>query len=112
MTYVPPFAVIKRKFSTVTLKGEMRVNNSYQEILSIIKMLLLGIPIDEKWYLNKYPDVAEAVSAGTFKSGKHHFVEEGYFEGRQPGMVEVDQNWYLKKYPDIAEGIAKGEIKS
>jgi hypothetical protein len=90
----------------------MKVNNSYDEILGILKALLLGVPVDEKWYLNKYPDVAEAVTSGKYMSAKHHFVEEGYFEGRRPGTVAVDQNWYLSQNPDVADGIAKGEIRS
>jgi hypothetical protein len=88
------------------------VNISYDEILEIIRSFLLAIPVDEVWYLNKYSDVAKAIAEGRYKSAKHHFIDEGYFEGRLPGNIVVDQNWYLAKYPDVAEGLAKGTIKS
>jgi hypothetical protein len=90
----------------------MRINNSYDELLDIVKSLLIAVPVDEEWYLKKYPDVAEAVAGGRYRSAKHHFVEEGYFEGRRPGNMAVDQNWYLTSYPDVADGIAKGNFKS
>jgi hypothetical protein len=112
LTYVPPFSAVKGKISMVTIRGQKRVNNTYEELIDIIKLLLHGVQVDESWYLGNYKDVAEAVAAGRYKSAKHHFVEEGYFEGRRPAMVDVDQNWYLAQYPDVAEGIAKGLFKS
>jgi hypothetical protein len=47
-----------------------------------------------------------------FKSPKHHFVENGYFEGRRPAQFEVDVEWYLTTYPDVADGIEAGKIVS
>ena len=71
-----------------------------------------GVAFDEKWYLTRYPDVASAVTTGIFKSGRQHFIEVGYFEGRRPREFEVDEKWYLETYPDVAEGLGKGVIKS
>ena len=110
--YIPPFKVVKGKLSFVTVNGKSRINTSYEELIEIIKLLLGGVSFDEKWYLARYPDVAEAVAAGVFSSGRHHFIEVGYFEGRFPSELEVDEKWYLATYPDIAEGIKKGKIKS
>lgn len=36
----------------------------------------------EDAYLDRYPDVAEAVKAGEFSSGRHHFEDYGKQEGR------------------------------
>ncbi len=110
--YIPPFKVLRGKLSLVTVNGKSKINNSYDELLEIIKLLLGGVSFDEKWYLTKYPDVGEAVAAGVFHSGHHHFVEVGYFEGRYPREFEVDEKWYVATYPDVAEGIKKGKIKS
>jgi hypothetical protein len=49
---------------------------------------------------------------GEFKSAKHHFVENGYFEGRRPHKFEIDEEWYLVTYPDVADGIEAGHIAS
>lgn len=42
------------------------------------------LPFDADWYLQAYPDVAEAISMGVFESAHAHFVEHGFFEGRAP----------------------------
>lgn len=52
---------------------------------------------DEKWYLNKYPDVAKNKldPAG-------HYLKYGAKEGRNPGPY-FDAKWYLSTYRDVAE---------
>jgi hypothetical protein len=112
MTYIPPFKVVCGRMTIVTVNGQNKINNSYDEFVEVIKLLLRGFAFDETWYLSKNTDVAEAVAAGTFKSGRHHFIEVGYFEGRRPCDFEVDEKWYLESYPDVADNIGKGEIKS
>ena len=42
------------------------------------------MPVDERWYLEAYPDVAESVRKGVVTSGEQHFAEDGYREGRLP----------------------------
>jgi hypothetical protein len=112
VVYVPPMSVLKRKLEIVSTKGKLRVNNEYEEFVDILKLLLRAVPVDEAWYLTRYPDVAEAVNTRIFKSAKHHFVEIGYFEGRMPCQFQVDDRWYLEKYADVAEGVRNGDIKS
>jgi hypothetical protein len=84
----------------------------YKDLLDISRLFLRGVTVDEKWYLSEYPDVAEAIGNGAFKSAKHHFVENGYFEGRRPHSFEVDEEWYLLTYPDVADGVEAGNIAS
>jgi hypothetical protein len=38
---------------------------------------------DEEWYLAQNPDVADAVAAGAFLTGRHHYALHGRSEGRQ-----------------------------
>lgn len=58
------------------------------------KIKFLGL-FDEKYYLDKYPDV---------KSSKidplDHYLYFGYREGRNPGRL-FDNNFYLNEYPDV-----------
>src|ERR1700733_13152918 len=112
MFYVPPFKTVRSRLTLVKVNGKSRVNTSYEEFVDVVKLLLRGAAFDERWYMSKYPDVAEAVRAGAFRSGRHHFIEVGYFEGRMPGEIEVDEKWYLVTYPDVAEGISKGDVQS
>jgi hypothetical protein len=83
-----------------------------EAFLSFLRTALRGIQVDEVWYRRVYPDVDSAIKDGTYKSAKHHFVENGYFEGRKPSLIVVDEKWYKAAYPDIAEGIELGDIRS
>ena len=112
MYFLPSFKVIRGRLTVVKVNGKTKINNSYDDFVEVIKLLLRGAAFDEKWYLATYTDVAEAVKTGVFKSGRHHFIEVGYFEGRRPRDFEVDEKWYLETYPDVAEGIGKGDIQS
>lgn len=109
---IPAFELLKQNLSIVTVNGQLKVNNTYDEFLDIVRLILRSVPVDEPWYLTEYPDIAEAVAAGEVKSARHHFIDSGYFEGRLPCALVVDEAWYLSEYPDVAEGIERGEIQS
>jgi hypothetical protein len=64
---------------------------------------------DEAAYLALNPDVAAAVAAGGFASGRAHYEMNGFDEGRKPFF---DEAGYLARYPDVAEAIANGGIPS
>ncbi|HXT80785.1 MAG TPA: hypothetical protein VN702_14575 [Acetobacteraceae bacterium] len=108
MRYLPPFDVIKRSVEITTSRGQLIATASYENLITMIKLLLSGVDVDEEWYLRQYPDVAEAIADGKIKSAKQHFVDNGYFEGRLPFAITVDENWYQKQYPDVAKSIQSG----
>lgn len=112
MKYIPPFDLIRRSVEISTVKGELRVNVSYEDFIRLLKMLITGIDVDEEWYLRTYDDIAKAVREGTVSSARQHFVDDGYFEGRMPFPVTVDERWYLQQNPDVAESVRRGIIES
>ena len=112
MSYVPPFNHFKRKMRVSAANGTQRVQMDYEDFLGFVKLLLRGVEVDEAWYLKQNPDVAEAIAKGNYRSGKHHFVEDGYFEGRVPYEFKVDEPWYTKTYPDVALGLKDGALES
>jgi hypothetical protein len=112
VTYLPPFALLKQKYRITAATDRDRVNLMYKDLLEITRLFLRGVAVDEAWYLREYPDVADAIKAGEFKSAKHHFIENGYFEGRRPHLFDVDEEWYLVTYPDVADGVEAGHIGS
>ena len=112
MSYIAPFEVVKQKIKLSGKNGSERVDMRYREFLEVLKLLLRAVPVDEEWYLARYPDVASAVQDGAYKSAKHHFIEEGYFEGRTPCEFSVDEDWYSKVYSDVASGLKTGSIRS
>jgi hypothetical protein len=110
--YIMPFANLLKNSGLTAEQLEGVVEIEAGQLVSIIKHLLRGVPVDEKWYRKTYDDVDLAITSGSYESSKHHFVEEGYFEGRRPGPVRVDEAWYVAAYPDVAEGIELGDLQS
>ena len=112
MKYLPPFDLIRRMVEISTVRGELRVNLSYEDFIRLLRMMISGVEVDEAWYLTVHEDIARAVNTGVVASAKQHFVDDGYFEGRLPGPMTVDEGWYLERYPDVAEGVRRGSIGS
>ncbi len=112
MKYLLPFSVLKNSVKLMSVKGQLKVDVSYDEFLDFVKKFLQAVPIDEAWYRSTYPDVDEAIKAGAYRSARQHFVEHGYFEGRRPFELEIDEAWYMKTYPDIQVSVDTGVVQS
>ena len=112
MKYIPPFDLIRRSAEISTIRGELRVNVSYDDFIRLLKKMIVGTVVDEEWYLRTYEDIAKAVREGTIKSAQHHFVEDGYFEGRLPFPIKVDERWYSAQYPDVGDSVRRGVLPS
>lgn len=112
MRYIAPFSVLSAEATTATVRGKTRVSMSYDIFLKIIKMVLSTVDVDEGWYLRQYDDIAAAVKSGVVKSARQHFIEDGYFEGRQPFPIKVDEAWYLEQNPDVAQDVKAGKLAS
>ena len=84
MKYLPPFELIRRSIEISTVRGEIRVNVSYEDFIAILKMMIQGVRVDEAWYGRTYEDIGGAIKDGVVASAQQHFVTDGYFEGRMP----------------------------
>jgi hypothetical protein len=62
---------------------------------------------DETFYRAVNPDIAQAVAAGHFGSGRFHYETTGFDEGRT-GFA-LDRAWYCRTYPIAAVEIAQGD---
>ena len=112
MKYLPPFELIRRSIEISTVRGELRVNLSYEDFVKILRTMIAGIEVDEAWYLRTYEDIASAIRSGSVRSAKQHFIDDGYFEGRRPFAMEVDERWYLMQNPDVSDSIRRGDVVS
>jgi len=112
MTYILPFATLKSKLRLLSVRGQLKLDITYDDFLDVVRQLLEAVPVDEAWYRDHYPDVAEAIDAGTYRSARHHFVTHGYLEGRQPSEILVDEDWYLMTNADVRAGIEDGRFES
>ena len=43
---------------------------------------------------------------------EHHFVDDGYFEGRQPFDIRVNERWYLTENVGVADFVRQGKLES
>ncbi len=112
MRYLHPFEVLKSYVSISAGTGDLIVNCSYEDFVGLIRRVIAGVAVDETWYLERYPDIADAIRQGIVPSPKAHFVNDGYFEGRWPFAINVDEVFYLKENPGVAEYVAKGDLES
>ncbi|MGN6470407.1 MAG: hypothetical protein ACTHLC_12580 [Rhizobiaceae bacterium] len=69
--------------------------------MMILTEMLQAASFDEEWYLERYPDIADAVAAGEIASGREHYIRFGYFEGRLPGLNGFNSELYCRIYPDL-----------
>jgi hypothetical protein len=61
---------------------------------------------DEAFYRGVHPDIEAAVNAGQLPSGRHHFEQCGFEEGRI--AFALDRSWYCRRYPIAALELAEG----
>jgi hypothetical protein len=112
LDFLPPFESIKGFFSVERINGELTIKATYTQFTALLRTLLQSVEVDEEWYLNQYPGVADGIRDGIVKSAKDHFLHNGYFEGRLPYAIKIDEAWYLEQNPGIAEVIRTGKLKS
>ena len=112
MRYLPPFETIKGMLNLTTQRGKTRVDMTYEDTQKMIRVRLDAIEVDEAFYLERNPDVAEGVQKGEIRSAREHFVDHGYFEGRAPYRIAVDEAWYLATNADVAEQVRLGTFAS
>jgi hypothetical protein len=112
MGYLVPFSVISMRLGlgAPPYHGDQQMPAS--AVMDVLRTLLRAVPVDEQWYCETYPDVAQAIAAGDYRNARHHFVADGYFEGRWPGPARVDTDWYLTAYPDVQRAVENGEVTS
>ncbi|MGE0746624.1 MAG: M10 family metallopeptidase C-terminal domain-containing protein [Rhodospirillales bacterium] len=66
---------------------------------------------DEAFYLARNPDVAAAVAAGVFASGRAHYELYGARELRDPN-ASFDSHYYALQNADVLQAVAAGQFDS
>jgi hypothetical protein len=113
--FVPPYRQILEALgvepeASLDPNGFLVVPNRLLRFL--IAALLRRESFDEQQYLAVYDDVRRAVEAAQFESGFHHFIAEGYIEGRLHLCCGVDESWYVQRNPDVRQSIEQGLFPS
>ena len=111
MKYLPPFEVLKSFFTLSSVEGDVRVNCRYEDFIAMLRLIMVNVPVDETWYLERYPDIAASVQQGMVQSAREHFVNDGYFEGRLPFPIRVDEGYYLEHNAGVADHVRRGMLE-
>jgi len=108
MKYLPPFEILKSYMTLETINGELKVSCNYEQFIEMLRRVIAGVEVNAEWYRTHYPDIAEAIDQGIVVSPQRHFVDDGYFEGRQPFEIKVDERYYLTANPGVADFVRRG----
>ena len=66
---------------------------------------------DPKWYLERYPDVAEALENNRYQSPLHHYLTNGNPTAYDPNPW-FSEAFYAEKYPDVGNIVAQGGFRN
>ena len=94
------------------LHSKSKVAIDAKLLKALLKTIVQCAPFSEEYYLETYPDIAEAYAAGQISDLRRHFVEFGYFEGRVGAAPPVDEAYYTSLYKDVGQAMLSGDIKS
>lgn len=85
MMNLPPYRAVLSYFGVSILDGHERLTIQRDQLDNILRHFLKLIPFDENAYLSYCYDVKDSISRGHYPAtGRQHFIDFGYFEGRQP----------------------------
>lgn len=76
----------------------------------MLQTIAATLPFSEEFYMEQYPDIAEAYAAGKIPNLHQHFLDAGYLEGRIGSLPAVDEGYYLNAYKDVGKAVAGGDV--
>ena len=70
-----------------------------------------SVYFDPAWYLAQYPDVARAITNGTWRSALHHYLTNASPTEFDP-LPAFSERYYLARNPDLATVVQDGQIRN
>ncbi|SDG60459.1 calcium-binding protein, partial [Thalassobaculum litoreum] len=118
--YQASFGWVQRYDGAISAEGDDRLESGVEILTFSDNRVMLTVDkmsgaasFNEAEYLAQNTDVADAVSAGLFSSGREHYEQHGQAEGRfSSADMTFDESYYLEMNSDVAEAVAFGEIAS
>lgn len=108
--YVPPVNIVFQGLNIT----EMDLQRDQVTVQAAFLKFLIGelarlADFDSDYYASSNPDVEAARLAGDIASLHAHFVEQGYFERRQPAEMAFEVDYYRSTYTDLATAFQGAE---
>ena len=114
LQYVPHIDLILQvlRINRERLNSKSKVAIDAKLLKALLRTIVQCTPFSEEFYLESYPDIAEAYAAGQIPDLHRHYVEFGYFEGRTGAPAPVDEAYYANLYKDVGQAMLTGDVKS
>ena len=79
------FSLVEKWLSACErIKDGSGFETSFDDVTDILTGALLGVPVDEEWYLSEYSGVRQYLKMVPNASASTHYRKHGYFENRAP----------------------------
>lgn len=110
MAYFPPrCSVFSRSLRGVLSSGKPTHEVSTELVRYLFALCVASSEFDEDDYLERYPDVVDAIAKGQVASAAAHFIVQGFQEGRSY-TLRCNEAEYLEGNSDIAHAHEGGTI--
>ena len=94
------------------LNSKSKIAIDAKLLRGLLQAVVARAPFSSDFYLNTYPDIADAHAAGDIPDLHRHYVESGFFEGRFGSPPTVDEAFYTTYYKDVGQAVTRGDIAS
>jgi hypothetical protein len=94
------------------LNSKSKIAIDAKLLRTLLQTMVSSLEFSEEFYLETYPDIAEAYAAGQIPDLRRHFIDLGFFEGRMGFPPAVDEAYYTSLYKDVGAAVQRGEITS
>jgi hypothetical protein len=114
LQYVPHIDLLLQvlRINRERLNSKSKIAIDAKLLKALLKTIVECTEFSEEFYLETYPDIAEAYSAGQIPDLRRHYIEFGFFEGRIGAPPPVDEAWYTSQYKDVGQALLTGELGS
>jgi hypothetical protein len=114
MQYIPHIDLLLQalRINRERLDSKAKIAIDAKLLKHLLQALIASLPFSEEFYLETYPDIAEAYAAGKIPDLRRHYIELGFFEGRMGMRPQVDEAFYNGIYSDVAAAVQRGDVKS
>ncbi len=100
LRYIIPFARLSRWVDSLAHPQTGDIDMAYFDYIGLIRRLIEPVFVDEDFYFETYPGVAQAIGRGVTPSASYHYISHGYFEGRSPcapGRTDCRTPWPFRE---------------
>lgn len=112
--YIPHIDLLLQalRINRERLNSKSKVAIDAKLLRALLQALVATTAFSEEFYLETYPDIADAYAAGQIPDLRRHFIELGFFEGRTGAPPQVDESFYMSAYKDVDDAVQRGIIGS